>query len=166
MTTATTELPPAKDVRDLLEGLLGRDADFSDGTRVGTADVGIVAVYVDDALRMRALVGMDLPMAASAGAAIGLVPAGGAQAAVEDGELYPNLRDNVAEVLNVMAALFNVGDAPHLKLYSTHGAGETGVGDFLLIVSSKQQLSLQHDGIFPGTRARLRPPCLRGWRSR
>ena len=116
MTTATTELPPAKDVRDLLEGLLGKDCDFSDGLRV-TEHPALVGVYVDDHLSMRAVVAFDLAMAAYSGAAIGLMPPGGAQDAVEDGELFPMLRDNAAEVLNIMASLFNVGTAPHLKLY-------------------------------------------------
>ena len=68
-------------------------------------------------------------MAAYCGAAIGLVPPGGAAAAVEDGELFPNLRENACEVLNVMAALFNVGTAPHLKLYSTSAPEEALPGD-------------------------------------
>ena len=118
---ATTELPPAKDVRDLLEGLLGKDADFSDGARLTEAAPAMVGVYVDDQLRMRTLVAMDVALAASVGAAIGLMPVGGVEDAVEDGELLPAQHDNAAEVLNVMAALFNVGDAPHLRLYGYYG---------------------------------------------
>ena len=121
--TARTALPPAKDVRDLFEGLLGKDATFTDGKRVMDAK-GLVGVYVDDQLGMSAVVAMDLAMAAFTGAAIGLMPPGGAQDAVEDGELFPVLRDNAAEVLNVMAALFNVGSAPHLRLYGHYAAGE------------------------------------------
>lgn len=127
-TADRTALPPAKDVRDLLEGLLGKDTDFSDGKRV-TSGAGLVGVYVDDRLGMAALVALDLPLAAHVGAAIGLMPAGGAQDAVEDGELFPVLRDNAAEVLNVMAALFNVGSAPHLRLYGHYAAGEGLPGD-------------------------------------
>lgn len=120
MALATTELPPAKDVRDLLEGLLGKDTDFSDGARLTEATAAMVGVYVDDQLGLRALVVMDVGLAASVGAAIGLMPVGGVEDAVDDGELLPAQSDNAAEVLNVMAALFNVGDAPHLRLYSTY----------------------------------------------
>jgi hypothetical protein len=127
-TADRTALPPAKDVRDLLEGLLGKDVDFADGRRV-TDGSGLVGVYVDDRLGMRAVVACDLALAAYVGAAIGLMPAGGAQDAVEDGELFPVLRDNAAEVLNVMAALFNVGSAPHLRLYGHYAAGEGMPGD-------------------------------------
>lgn len=128
MSTATTELPPAKDVRDLLEGLLGKDTDFADGTRI-TRPGALVGTYVDDTLVLRAVVAFDLPLAAYAGAAIGLVPAGGAQDAVDGEDLFPMLRDNACEVLNVMASLFNVGDAPHLRLYTTHAPAEPLPGD-------------------------------------
>ena len=127
-TADRTALPPAKEVRDLLEGLLGKDVDFTDGHRV-TDGAGLVGVYVDDRLGMKALVACDIPAAAYIGAAIGLMPPGGAQDAVEDGELFPVLRDNAAEVLNVMAALFNVGSAPHLRLYGHYAAGEGLPGD-------------------------------------
>ncbi len=122
-TADRTALPPAKDVRDLLEGLLGKDTDFSDGLRV-TAPGGLVGLYVDDQLGLRAIVAFDIAMAAYTGAAIGLMPPGGAQDAVDDGELFPVMRDNAAEVLNVMAALFNVGGAPHLRLYAHYARGE------------------------------------------
>ncbi|CAA9419620.1 MAG: hypothetical protein AVDCRST_MAG35-1897 [uncultured Quadrisphaera sp.] len=127
-TADRTALPPAKEVRDLLEGLLGKDVDFADGRRVTDAG-GLVGVYVDDRLGMRAVVACDIAMAAYVGAAIGLMPAGGAQDAVDDGELFPVLRDNAAEVLNVMAALFNVGTAPHLRLYGHYAAGDDLPGD-------------------------------------
>jgi hypothetical protein len=128
MTTATTELPPAKDVRDLLEGLLGKDCDFSDGLRV-TGAGALVGTYVDDSLKLRALIAFDLAMAAYGGAAIGLMPPGGAQDAVDDKDLFPALHDNACEVLNLMASLFNVGSAPHLRLYSTHAPSEALPGD-------------------------------------
>lgn len=121
MATATTELPTAKDVRDLLEGLLGKDTDFSDGARLTDATAAMVGVYVDDQLGLRALVAMDIGLAGSVGAAIGLMPPGGVEDSIEDGELLPVQGDNAAEVLNVMAALFNVGDAPHLRLYGHYG---------------------------------------------
>jgi hypothetical protein len=128
VSTATTELPPAKDVRDLLEGLLGKECCFSDGLRV-TGGPALVGVYVDDQLRMRAIAAMDVAMAAYCGAAIGLMPPGGAQDAVEENELFPMLRENACEVLNVMAALFNVGSAPHLRLYSTVAPEDIIPGD-------------------------------------
>ncbi|PWJ55649.1 Response regulator receiver domain-containing protein [Quadrisphaera granulorum] len=121
--TGATQLPVAKDARDMLEGLLNKECTFADGNRP-SGNVGVVGTYVDSTTKLRAVVAFDLPMAAYIGAAIGLLPPGAAADAVDDKELFPNLRTNAAEVLNVMAALFNVGDAAHLKLYSHHALGE------------------------------------------
>jgi hypothetical protein len=46
---------------------------------------------------------MDLPLAAYAGAALGLIPSGGAQACIEDKELSANMGENVTEVCNIVA---------------------------------------------------------------
>ncbi len=129
MATVFTDLPPAKEVRDLLEGLLGKDASFSDGDRLTDASKVLLGVYVDDQLGLRALVAMDVALAASVGAAIGLMPIGGVEDAIETGELFPAHEDNAAEVLNVMAALFNVGNAPHLRLYSHYGPQDAAPAD-------------------------------------
>jgi hypothetical protein len=126
-----TQLPSVKAVRDLLTDLLGRDVTATPGEPVSTGerDLVAVAVYVDDSLRAAAVAVLDLPMAAYAAAAIGLVPAGGAQAAIEDRELAPSMRENLDEVLNIEAALFNTEGAPHLKLYRTYGPGEVPPSD-------------------------------------
>ncbi len=129
MATVFTDLPPAKEVRDLLEGLLGKDTSFADGDRLTDASKVLLGVYVDDQLGLGALIAMDVALAASVGAAIGLMPIGGVEDAIESGELFPTQKDNAAEVLNVMAALFNVGSAPHLRLYGCYGPQDAAPDD-------------------------------------
>ncbi len=83
-----TPLPTAVETRELIEGLLGRDVEVTVGAVAvnPTAPGGaLVGSFVDDTLGLRALVIMDLALAAHAGAAIGLVPAHTARVAVEDG---------------------------------------------------------------------------------
>ncbi|MDT0166344.1 hypothetical protein Q9R32_12345 [Actinotalea sp. AC32] len=128
MSTAETPLPAALEVRELLEGLLGRDVEAT----VGTSPVNptqhpgaVVGVYVDDLLKLRALILMDMPLAAWAGAAIALIPAATARDSVEQGLITPALFDNTAEILNVAASLFNHDGAPHLRLYETYAPRET-----------------------------------------
>jgi hypothetical protein len=118
MTQATTELPSPKDVRDMLEELLNRDVSVGDGNPTAATDLkkAVVAIYVDDTNRIIAVSGMDLPLAAWCGAAIGLIPKGGAEACVEDGELSKMVGENVREVCNIMAALLNRENSPHLRL--------------------------------------------------
>jgi hypothetical protein len=120
-----SHLPLPKQIKDLLEGLLGKDitlapsAPFAPGPNAPAS----VAVYVDDSLRITALVACDLRFSAYAGAALGLVPPGGAEAAVEAGGLTENLSENLYEVLNIAASMFNVADAEHLRLHELHPAG-------------------------------------------
>ncbi|MFC6852429.1 hypothetical protein [Aquipuribacter hungaricus] len=75
-------------------------------------------------MRSRAVIAFDLPLAAYSGAALGLVPAAAAQDAIEAGELPASLNENCYEVLNIMASLFNLPKAPHLKLYATFSGSE------------------------------------------
>ena len=72
-----TPLPAGMEVRDLLEGMLGRDVDIETGADAvdPTKFPGAVTgVYVDDQLRLSALVVIDEPLAACLGAAIALIP--------------------------------------------------------------------------------------------
>ncbi len=124
---AGSPLPAALEVRELVEGLLGRDVDVTVGARpVDPIEPGgaIVGVYVDDMLKLRALVVIDLGLAAHAGAAIALVPVHAARAAVEDARLTPALYENAAEILNVAASLFNHEGAPHVRLYEAYAPRE------------------------------------------
>jgi len=118
MTQATTQLPSPKDVRDMLEELLGKDITVGDGSPASAGDLqkATVAVYVDDSNRVAGVAGMDLPLSAWIGAAIGLIPKGGAEACVEDGDLSKMVGENVREVCNIMAALLNREGTPHLRL--------------------------------------------------
>ena len=111
-------LPTTKALKDILDGLLGRDVYLREAKPIGEGDVagGILARYVDDQGSPRAVAGWDLAGGAFVGAAVGLVPRGGAEAALEDGELSPNLFENLSEVSNVFAQAFNVPGNPHVRL--------------------------------------------------
>ncbi|MBO0901246.1 hypothetical protein J1G44_10370 [Cellulomonas sp. zg-ZUI199] len=127
MTGPQTPLPPAKEVRDLLADLLGREVEVRTGAAMvdPTQDGGaLVGVYVDRLLSLRALCLMDLPAAAYVGAAIGLVPARVAQESVECELLGPGLEENAREVLNVLASLLNAEGAPHVRLDAVHAPRE------------------------------------------
>ncbi|MFP3713997.1 hypothetical protein [Puerhibacterium sp. TATVAM-FAB25] len=118
-----TPLPNAKEVRDLVEGLLGRDVEVQTGGAMVDPAGALVGTYVDRTRALQAVVLLDLPLAAHVGAAIGLVPAHASAEAAADGVLPPTLAENAAEVLNVIASLFNADGAPHLKLDTVHAPG-------------------------------------------
>lgn len=116
----TSSLPSPKAVRDLFEGLLGKDVQISDGTAVTPLDSGAFGVYVDDRNGLSAVVNLDLQLAAYLGTSIALIPPGGAEAAIEEKYLPETIFDNVCEVLNVFAATLNEHGDLHQRLSTAY----------------------------------------------
>jgi hypothetical protein len=115
----TSVLPASLAVRNLFEDLLGRDCTVGPGDPITAADLptATVAIYTDNAQQIYGVVGMDLPLAANVGAALGLIPAGAAEDSIDEKTLFPNLAENVFELCNVLTSLLNREGAPHVKLY-------------------------------------------------
>ena len=142
---STVLLPAAKDVRDMLTGLVGKAVAVSPGGPVTpTPEKPVaVAVYVDPHMAVNALCVMDLGAAAYTGAALALLPPGGAQDAVEeDHELTGMLVEALHEVVNVLSALFNVPGAPHSKLHRLYAPGEDLPGDIEGLLANFNRLDL------------------------
>lgn len=119
-------LPTNQSVKELFEGLLGRDVTLSFGRRpdMEARPGPCTAVYVDDKNQLTSVVVMDFPLTAGAGAALGLVPPGGAEAAIEDALLPESLQENANELLNVLAGTINEHSDVHQRLYHVHRPGE------------------------------------------
>ena len=80
---------------------------------------------------------------------------GGVDDAIDEQDLYPLLRDNCYEVLNVLAAVFNVAGAPHVRLYEMYGPNGSVPGD----VAALAYACRRPDGRRPEhRRLRRRPP--------
>ncbi|ABS01815.1 response regulator receiver protein [Kineococcus radiotolerans SRS30216 = ATCC BAA-149] len=141
-------LPSNLAIRNLLSDLLNRDVELADGrpVPVGGKPGSLVGLYVDDHLKSKAVVVFDFALAAHAGASIGLLPPGASEAAIEDRELPENLTVNAKEVLNIMASLFNVEGAAHLKLYASYAPGEAlrpDVADWATRTGSRLDLTVE-----------------------
>ncbi|GAA3448042.1 hypothetical protein [Planomonospora venezuelensis] len=148
-------LPVPKDIKDLFEDLLGRPVTVGVTDPAVAADLNkaVVALYVDSSRKLTAVAGMDLKLASYAGAAIGLIPQGGAEASIEDGELTPMLADNVREVCNIITGLLNQLDLPHLKLYESYMPGESAPTDAtarLLALGARLDLMVEIGGYGKG----------------
>ena len=120
-------LPLPKQIRDLFADLLDREVTLTPAApqAPGPTTPTTVAVFVDDMLRISALMVLDLELSAYASAAIGLVPAAGADECIEAGELTEVLKANLFEVLNIASSMFNVPNHDHLRLHEVHPAGPT-----------------------------------------
>jgi hypothetical protein len=155
MTTGTVELPAAKDVKDMLTGLVGKPVAVSPGAPVTpTPDQPVaVAVYVDPGMAVNALCVMDLAASAYTGGALALLPPGGCQDAVEeDGELSGMQAEALHEVVNVLSALFNTPGAPHSKLDKLFVPGQDLPGDIegMLAAFNREDLVVEIPGYGKG----------------
>jgi hypothetical protein len=141
-------LPAAKDVRDMLAGLVGRNVTVSPGAPVTPApDRPVaVAVYVAPDMSVNALCLMDLGAAAYTAGGLALLPPGGCQDAVEeDGELSAMLVEALHEVVNVLSALFNTPGAPHSKLHKLYAPGEEVASDLAGMLAGFNRIDLDID---------------------
>ncbi len=115
-------LPSSFAVRNMLSDLIGREVDVSPGDPV--TGIASVAVYVTDKMKMAGLALVDVPLSAYVGGALALLPPGGVADMVEDNDLSPLVLENVSEVANVLAGMFNAPGASHVKLFRLYGPGE------------------------------------------
>lgn len=133
----TTPLPQLKEIKDLYAGLVGRACTAERADRHMTPETKglVVGTYLSNRGQVEAVVALDVPLGAYLGASIGLMPPAPAKDAAADGKLSDVLLENVFEVLNVTAGLFNTQDAPHLVLAdifdSTRGALPSAAVSFL-----------------------------------
>ena len=142
---STVLLPAAKDVRDMISGLVGKEVSVSPGATV-TPEPNrpvTVAIYTAPDMSVNALCVMDLGASAYTAAALALLPPGGAQDAVEeDKELSPMLLEALHEVVNVLSALFNTPGAPHSKLDKLVHDGDEVPGDIAGMLAGFNRLDL------------------------
>jgi hypothetical protein len=95
-------LPPNAEMEKLLAGLVMRDI------KVKNADakpgpLAAVALYRTEEPTQEVVALCELPLAASLAAALSVVPVGAVKDAVAAGQLEESLRQNLAEVMNVLA---------------------------------------------------------------
>ncbi|NYJ05330.1 hypothetical protein [Petropleomorpha daqingensis] len=141
----TVVLPAAKDVKDMLSGLVGKPVAVNPGPPVTPTEKSpvSVAVYVDPGMAINALCVMDLAASAYTAGALALLPPGGCQDAVEeDGELTSLLVEALHEVVNVLSAMLNVPGAPHSKLHKLYAPGEDLPGDVAGMLANFNRIDL------------------------
>jgi hypothetical protein len=154
--TMSRPLPVPKEVKDLFEELLGRPVTVGPADPIRAADLRnqlLVSVFVDPAMKMKAVVGMDLPLTVYSGAAIGLIPAAGAQACVDERDINPMIAENVTEVCNILTSLLNREGLPHLKMNRTFMPGDQPPADavgYLLALGRRLDLMVDVQGYGSG----------------
>ena len=143
--TAAALLPNPKDVRDLLESLFGKDVTVAPGEPVSLNDRPVVAVYVDPTMATTALCLIDVPLAAWLAGALALLPKGGLEDAIAEGELSQTPLEAVYEVVNIAASMFNGEGVNHSRLHTLHAPGEPVPGDVAGLAAAFNRIDLAID---------------------
>lgn len=107
--------PKTESLTSMLRMLYGDDLNAEEMS----ADMGtpsVYAIYVDDDDTPRAAAECDLAFGAFAGASLTRIPKGGAEDAIDEGELSTPMYDNLREVMNILASLFMNDSTVHVRL--------------------------------------------------
>ena len=133
--TPARRMPIPEDIRDFLSDLLGKPVAVSKGQKLSFDDPTrfVTGVYIEDDGTLGGACIADLSLAASAGAALAMMPTVVAKESVEAGELSEGLRDNFYEVANILSRLLNGPSVPHLRISEL----AAGVPDHVLELSGK-----------------------------
>ena len=95
-------LPPNAELEKLLQGLVQREVRLKPAEIAPTTPVAVGLYRTDQPVQELAVV-FELPLAGSLAASLTLVPVGAVREDVGRGMLEASLRDNLAEVMNVLA---------------------------------------------------------------
>lgn len=111
-------LPKIELVGQLMSSLLGQGvtAKPSAPQAVGPGAKVLTGVYASDDGAVQVLCVCDYALAAYAGAALSMIPAGVAKDSLRGAALPEGIEENFREVLNIVTGLLNRPGAPHVKL--------------------------------------------------
>jgi hypothetical protein len=165
--------PSLFQARTLLSDLLSRavDVGVTPPWSPGPEELATFAVYVDDSLRIGSVVVADLPFSAYAATAIALLPNHHARTAVGGRGLCGELRENLAEVLDICAAPQNGEGVPRTRLYRVHHAGDAVPREVAVLgaaVGRRLDLAVRISGYGQGRLSfvGVTPPPAPGWAAR
>ena len=108
--------PTAATVSNMLGMLFGvDDLEVKDGDAVLPSDAA-GATYIDDSGALVAMLVADYAFAAFSGAALSMIPKGGAEDMVEEKDLSEGVKANFYEVANICSRLLMNDQSTHIKL--------------------------------------------------
>ena len=117
--TPGRRLPIPEEVSDLLGDLLGKPVSVSKADEIDLTDDDVVFVtgrYLDDRERLLCACIADMSLAATAGAALAMMPREAVTEAIDAGALAESLRENYYEVVNILSQFLNGPTVPHVRL--------------------------------------------------
>ena len=113
----TLNPPKAREIAELFTNLVG-DAvgvEKHKGDPLDADDIATIGNFVTDDGQTIALCCMDIKLANWSAAALAMIPKDVAKMDIDNWKLSEELRDNVQEILNIAASIFNKPGMPHLR---------------------------------------------------
>jgi hypothetical protein len=117
--TPARRMPIPEEVGDFIGDLLGAAVSVSKSSPPDLTEEPeqwVSGVYVDDRGQPGGACVADIGLAASAGAALAMMPVAVVKEAIADGTLPAGLQENFYEVANIMTRLLNGPTLPHLRI--------------------------------------------------
>lgn len=105
------------------------DSDHSDSSKV-------IAVFRNDDGEVTGVCKSDFEFAARAAAALTMIPAGGCSDVIESGTLDDNYRENINEVMNLMATLISMPNSKRAFLAELIEGVENAPEDVVTVLDS------------------------------
>lgn len=132
-------LPNPLEVATMIGDLVGRPvtAKTAPAVKIDPA-VRAVATYVDESDALRAVAFCDLPVGASLGASLIMMPPVAVDDCIKAKALDETLAENLYEVFNVLSAIFPKTGGPRLLLKALHTTPPPAEVDALLDKPSKR----------------------------
>ena len=138
-------MPRIERLGEQLTSLLGKETTVTEsaGANVFEGDAHTARYFTRDD-KLAVLCQVDLAVAAFLGAALAMVPVGGAEEAVKEGELGANLVDAYSEVANIMAGLLCSDGYPHVRWISIARSLDALTDDDKAVVANpKKRIDVQ-----------------------
>jgi hypothetical protein len=109
-------------IQQIIKDLLGREVSVVKGApQVIERDTPVaVADYVADGGVVGAVIITDLYLSNAMGAALTMVPMSAVETAVQKWQLEEANMENLSEIINIMARIFNHDDFDHMRWSKTH----------------------------------------------
>lgn len=155
--TPARRMPIPEEVSDFLADLLGAAVaaeKVSKSEPLRDPEECVTALYVEDDGRLGGACVADLPFAATAGAALAMMPKAVVDDALKAGELIESLRENFFEVVNILTALLAGPSVPHLRLDRLEDGIPDEVREMFAEAPGKRQYNVSVIG-YPGGRMAL-----------
>ncbi len=138
-------MPNAAQLGEFLRDLLGKEVTLTahaEELGTGATDGLVCGVLLEEDGSVGGACIADLSAAAYAGASLAMIPKGAADEAIASGQLTPTLRDNFAEVVNIITGIVNNPIQPHLRMSGVEDGVSDAVRDLLIRAAGRSSFDL------------------------